>query len=188
MCCLCILTNQCSALKVGESLVIPTRSTDGTLVSGNLAQCKTIANEADTSFTSDTDKLIVPGQYALAAIDGSNATTWQPLTDATANMTVDLGSAQRVAKFHFNWNTNPAQSYVVYGGNSTDGMTTLVNGKVDISVPYNPSNAQAVVVRVGNLTDVQLDKPVTAKYLTVSITGSYADDGRGATLAEFAVI
>jgi len=176
------------ALKVGESLVIPTRSTNGTLVPGNLAQCKTIANETDTSFTTDTGKLIVPGQYALAAIDGSNATTWQPFTNATANMTVDLGSAQLVNKFHFNWNSNPAKSYIVYGGNSTNYMTTLVSSNVAISAPYNPSNAAVVSIRVGNTTDVLLNRPVTAQYFTVSITGSYLGDGRGATLAEFATL
>lgn len=155
---------------------------------GNLAQCKTIANETDISFTIDTDDLIVPGQYALAAIDGSNSTTWQPFTESTANMTVDLGSAQPIAKFHFNWNTNPAKSYVVYGGNSADRMTTLVSGNVDISAPYDASNAVSVSIKVGNLTDVQLSQPVVAQYLTVSITGSYLGDGKGATLAEFAVL
>lgn len=128
------------------------------------------------------------GQYALAAIDGSNATTWQPLTNATSNMTIDLGSSQSIKAFHFNWNANPAQSYALYGGKSSGSMAALANGSVSISAPYDAANAEAVSIKLGNLTDVQLNKTITARYLTVSITGSYLADGKGATLAEFAVI
>lgn len=79
-------------------------------------------------------------------------------------------------------------SYVLYGGNSTERMTTLAGGNVGISAPYNPSNAEAVSIKVGNLTDVQLSQSVMIQYLTVSMTGSHLGDGRGATLAEFAVL
>jgi len=176
------------SLKVGESLVIPTRSTNGTLVAGNLAQCKMVVNELDTSFNVGTNVTIVPGQYALAAIDGSNATTWQPLTNTTASMTIDLGSLKPIKKLHFNWNANPAKSYVVSSGHSMDTMTAIASGNVAISAPYNAASAVAVSIKVGNLTDVILNKAVTARYLTISITGSYLEDGRGATLAEIAVL
>jgi hypothetical protein len=132
--------------------------------------------------------IIVPGQYALAAIDGSNATTWQPIKNITANMTIDLGSPKHLSKLHFNWNTNPAKSYAVSGGNSVNKMAEIASGNVDISAPYNATNAVAVSVKVGNLTDVTLNKAVTARYLTISITGSYLGDGKGATLAEFAAL
>jgi len=176
------------SLQVGESLVVPTRSTNGTLVPGNLAQCKTVINQSDTSFTIGTNVTTVPGQYALAAIDGSNATTWQPLANTTANMTIDLGSPKPIKRLHFNWNANPATSYAISGGNSVDNMTALASGNVDISAPHNASNAEAVSIKVGNLTDVTLNKTVVAQYLTISITGSYLSDGRGGTLAEVAVL
>jgi hypothetical protein len=154
----------------------------------DLAQCKAIVNETDTSFTIGTNVTIVPGQYALAAIDGSNATTWQPLGNTTANLTIDLGSSKPITKVHFNWNSNPARSYAVSGGKTVDSMVTLASGDVSISAPYNASNAQTVSIKVGNLTDVTLKKAVTARYVTISITGSYLGDGRGATLAEVAVL
>lgn len=69
-----------------------------------------------------------------------------------------------------------------------DTMTALASGNVDISVPYNPSNAEAVMIRVGNVTDVGLNSTVMIRFLTISICGSYSADGRGATLAEVAVM
>lgn len=53
-----------STLKVGQSLVIPTRATNGTLVSGNLAQCKTILNDTDSTFSIGTKNNIVPGKIS----------------------------------------------------------------------------------------------------------------------------
>ena len=103
-------------------------------------------------------------------------------------MTIDLGSSQSVKAFHFNWNGNPAKSYALYGGTSPGSMTALANGNVKISAPYNAVTAEAVTIKLGNLTDVQLNKTITARYITVSITGSYLVDGKGATLAELAVI
>jgi len=153
----------------------------------DFAQCKTVINQTDTSFTISADA-IVPGQYAIAAIDGSNATTWQPLTNTTSNITIDLGSPQRIRKLHFNWNANPAKSYAVSGGKSVDSMTALASGNVEISVPYNSFNAEAVSIKVGNLTDVVLNNTAMIQFLTISISGSFSADGRGATLAEVAVI
>jgi hypothetical protein len=77
-----------STLTVGQSLVIPTRHTNGTLVEGNLAQCKSVIS-TDTDFHAP-DSSIVAGQYALAAIDGSNATAWQPVSNATSTYQMRL--------------------------------------------------------------------------------------------------
>lgn len=59
-----------STLKVGQSLVIPTRATNGTLVSGNLAQCKTILNDTDSTFSVGTDNTIVPGKSSALRMYG----------------------------------------------------------------------------------------------------------------------
>ncbi|KAF7971069.1 hypothetical protein HWV62_22127 [Athelia sp. TMB] len=177
-------------LKVGESLVVPTRATSGTLVPGNLAQCKTIANSTDTSFTlsASANASVVPGQYALAAIDGSNATTWQPASNATAYLTVDLGAPHAISRFHFNWNSNPATQFAVWAGASAGALKQVAGGAVNVSAPYDAGNAEAVAVKVGNTTDVRVEGTVKARYVKVGITGSFLGDGRGGTLAEFAVI
>jgi hypothetical protein len=49
-----------------------------------MAQCKSVIS-SDMEFT--TPNLVVPGQYALAAIDGSNATAWQPVSIVCVSLT-----------------------------------------------------------------------------------------------------
>jgi hypothetical protein len=62
-----------STLAVGESLVIPTRATSGTVISNNIAQCATVLSN-DTRFAiPEGTTAIVPGEYGLAAVDGANA-------------------------------------------------------------------------------------------------------------------
>lgn len=61
----------CSSLAVGDTLTVPTRMVSGSLVEGNIAQCKTVMSN-DTKFGIE-DSPIVPGEFALSAIDGANA-------------------------------------------------------------------------------------------------------------------
>ncbi|KAF9019821.1 glycoside hydrolase family 65 protein [Rhodocollybia butyracea] len=131
-------------LAVGESLTVPTRQTSGTLVEGNIAQCANVITRYR------------PGQYALAAVDGSNATTWQPNTNTSATMTVDLGSSKTFDRLHFNWGSNPPTFYIITAGDSLDDFTTVTTGNVTISAPYSAATANEVAVKVGNLTDVTL--------------------------------
>jgi trehalose/maltose hydrolase-like predicted phosphorylase len=173
-------------LKVGESLTVPTRSTNGTLVEGNIAQCATVIS-GDTGFDV-IDPTIVAGQYSLAAVDGSNATTWQPNTNASSTMTVDLSTTKIITGLHFNWGLNPPISYVVAAGSSITNMTTISAGNVSISAPYSAATANEVAIKVGNLTDVTLPSSVSARFLNLTITGSFLADGNGGTVAEFAIL
>lgn len=61
----------CSSIAVGGTLTVPTRMVSGSLVDGNIAQCKTVMSN-DTKFGIE-DSPIVPGEFALSAIDGANA-------------------------------------------------------------------------------------------------------------------
>lgn len=61
----------CSSLAVGGTLTVPTRIVSGSLVEGNIAQCKTVMSN-DTKFGIENSP-IVPGEFALSAIDGANA-------------------------------------------------------------------------------------------------------------------
>ncbi|KAK4703450.1 hypothetical protein P7C70_g2769, partial [Phenoliferia sp. Uapishka_3] len=173
-------------MTVGQTLIIPTSKTSGTLVEGNLAQCTNVIS-SDVAFGSTTS-LVVPGQYEMAAVDGSNATTWQPFTNASTTMTVDLGAAKKVKALHFNWGLNPALNFMVTGGSSITDQTMLGSGNVSISTPYVAATANDVTIRVGNTTDVSLMMPAEVRYVNVTIAGSYLRDGRGGTLAEFAIV
>lgn len=183
---------------------------NGTLVEGNVAQCASVL-ATDTSFTA-TNSNVVAGQYALAAVDGSNATEWQPLTNASSTMTVDLGVSTGISALHFNWGKSacslfsplfrsflrthttgflcypdPPISFVVSGGSSLSNQTALAGANVSISAPYNNVTADAVATKVGNLTDVALNSTVSVRFVNLTITGSFLGDGKGATVAEFAV-
>ncbi|KAL8276477.1 hypothetical protein RQP46_011127 [Phenoliferia psychrophenolica] len=178
-------------LAVGASLTIPTSRTNGALVEGNLAQCASTLG-SDTTFASTNTGLIVPGQYALGAIDGSNATVWQPFSNSSTTMTVDLGAEHVVRALHFNWGENPPLFYSVTGGPSLSNQSTLAMGNVSISAAFNAATANDVVVRIGNLTDVTLDASIGGgggvRFVNLTVVGSFLGDGRGGTVAEFAVL
>lgn len=68
-----------STLAVGEVLVVPTRATSGTVVANNIAQCATVLSN-DTRFAiPEGTTAVVPGEYALAAVDGANAVSFRTL-------------------------------------------------------------------------------------------------------------
>ncbi|ORY91787.1 glycoside hydrolase family 65 protein [Leucosporidium creatinivorum] len=174
------------SLAVGDSLVVPTRHTTGTLIEGNFAQCAQAISD-DVSFTQETP-VVVPGQYALAAIDGSNATTWQPLGNTSTTLSVDLFDPKNLTAFHINWGGNPAISFTITAGLTLTNQTSVASQNVTISAPFDAATAEVVAVAAGNLTDIRLPQGVRARYVNVTIEGSFMGDGKGATIAEFAAM
>ena len=175
-----------SQLSVGQSLTVPTYRSDlnGTLVPGNKAQCA-------PSVVSATP--ILPGQYAIAAVDGSNATYWRPKVKTPASLYIDLGSIQTIKGFHLNFNSIPPNSYSVYAGttNSTEGMKQVAKvDHVEITAPYDHATADVVQVRLGNTSDITLARSVKARFVQLVVEGTQRDDGTGAgaTVAEIAVL
>ncbi|KAG0309487.1 alpha,alpha-trehalase ath1 [Dissophora globulifera] len=173
-------------LAVGQKLTVDTYRSDlnGTLVHGNMAQC---------SLGVSSNTTIEPGQYALAAVDGSNATYWRPSTKLPSSISIDLGSLQTIKAFHFNFNNNPPISYSVYAGatNTTAGLTQVTKvDQVNITAPYDANSADTVTVRLGNTSDVSLAQSIEARYVQLVVQGTQTDDGSdfGATVAEIAVL
>ncbi|GAA5861901.1 hypothetical protein JCM8547_008590 [Rhodosporidiobolus lusitaniae] len=187
-------------LASGETLTVPTRSTSGTLIPGNLAQCATVLSN-DTSFSIPAgESTIVPGEFALAAVDGANATTWQPLTPEPATLTIDLGAEKTINSLHINWGTAPPLSYAVAVANASDSftasnasfpVTTIASANISSSdlQAITAEESTTVAVRFGNTTDVALQQSAVARFVQLSIEGSWnSEGGYGATVAEFAVI
>ncbi|GAA6018450.1 hypothetical protein JCM10207_000898 [Rhodosporidiobolus poonsookiae] len=194
-------------LAPGETLTIPTRSNTeaGTLVANNLAQCARVLSN-DTSFNLAANASgIVPGEYALAAVDGANATTWQPLTTAPSSFVVDLSAEKTISGLHMNWGAEPPLAYTVSASNATDALssvsspsgnaTTLASpsviaqGNVTLSSILTAEQAVQVAIQPPNVTDVQLAAPVVARYVQLTVEGTwYPESGYGGTVAEFAVI
>ncbi|KAF9131635.1 alpha,alpha-trehalase ath1 [Mortierella sp. 14UC] len=173
-------------LAVGQTLTVDTYRSDlnGTLVPGNKAQC------APRILSDDP---ILPGQYALAAVDGSNATYWRPNTRSAASMVIDLGRSQTIKGFHFNFNHNPPNNYkVLVGDGAEDGgqMKEVARmDKVEITAPYDANDANVVKVRLGNTSDVSLAENVKARFVKLVVEGVLTDDGTsaGATVSEVVV-
>ncbi|GAA6008844.1 hypothetical protein JCM11491_003805 [Sporobolomyces phaffii] len=172
----------------GEKLTVPTFRTNGTLIEGNLAQCARVLSN-DTSFATPNE-LIVPGEYALSAVDGANATYWQPISPAPATLSIDLSSSKNISGMHINWGISPPVNYTVLAGDSLSNMTAIVtSASIDVSAPYDAATANAVAIHVGNLTDVRLNATVVARYVNLTIEGSREDGStRGGTVAEFALL
>jgi trehalose/maltose hydrolase-like predicted phosphorylase len=93
---------------LSSSLSIPTRRPD-LAPTTNAARCKPATATSEEA-----------GQYAEAAVDGSDATVWAP-TDTTASLTSDLGSRTRLTGVTIDWTDTRPTSYTVE--TSTDGTT-----------------------------------------------------------------
>lgn len=175
-------------LSVGESLVVPTRRPDlnSTVVPGNHAQCKaTVSDEGSWA----------PGHYPLSAVDGSNATYWQPSSSDPAGMIVDLEKPMSIRGIHVNWGNVPARTFEVWGTEATkDGEyhRLVGNTSVKISAPWIRKEARIVKIRLGNMTEVDdqsMDDERGMRFVKLIIEGTLGNNKDvGATVAEFAVL
>lgn len=174
-------------LSVGEGMTVRTRAVTQKLVDGNVAQCVTVLNE-DHQFDGAAPE-IEQGQYALAAVDGSNATLWRPLGDS-GTLALDLQEQQSISKVHINWGSAPAQSFSLMAGSSLANMTEIVMDQaVNVSAPYSAEVDLQVANVVGNTTDYEFDEAVVARYFNFTVNGTQGEDETyGATVAELALI
>jgi Glycosyl hydrolase family 65 central catalytic domain len=173
----------------GGRVTIPNRTpADIQTVKGNIAQCKKVWS---------TDP-IVPGQFAISAVDGAASTKWQPESAGPeASVTVGLvGHGQKVKAFYFDWAQAPPVSFTVQfhnGSSSSSGpsgagygtpnpsfydpesaLTVASQNPVNVSMPFDPESGADVVPYSSNTTLVTLDEPleITAKYATLRIRGN----------------
>lgn len=119
-------------------------------VPGNLLQCRPLSSP----------DAVLPGQFALSAIDGALSTKWTPaLANASASLTVDLASVpyQRVSRLEFHWGNNPPSNATVIFYNTTSSTGTTVSiPHIEASMPYMASEAGRIGVPVGNSTTLDL--------------------------------
>ncbi len=170
-------------LTVGQNLTVPTRRVDlgSPAVAGNVAQC----------LNTTTNSTWTPGNFDIAAIDGSNATFWQSSTNKTTALTVDLGEARNFTSLHINWGRNPAVRMEALAGNDTGALQQVVNSTlVEISQPWDAATSGEVRLRQGNTTTANLTQPVTARYVQLLVEGAMIPDefNHGSTVAELNVI
>jgi hypothetical protein len=186
-------------IRIGDIVTVPNRLYFQNLtVAGNLIQCLPVHSDSN----------YVAGQFSTAAIDGASATRWQPLTNESASLYVNMSTVpyQPIRGLSFNWATRPPTKVSVFFGNSTavrsgrwdpearekEYVVRLNN--INISVPYAQVAADEGGVKpyVGNTTSVavvtQEGKLWTGNYVRLVVEGCVQKDGQGASVAEFIIL
>jgi len=141
------------------------------------------------------------GQFPVAAIDGATATRWQPASNNTASLLVNMTSvpASPVSGISFDWGTRPPKKATVFLGNMTSegiiyGNEIVINIEgITPSLPFNATAAAAslqdVVPVVGNTTILDVAGGAwSGEYARLEIEGCWEEDGDGATVGEFVLI
>lgn len=143
------------------------RPLDDTVVAAavSAAQGAPAANDtsAQNAETPSSSSVHAGTNLAQGAIDGSNATYFQPSTTAATSLTIDLGAMRTLSSVHLNWGTVPPQtvSIAVSASNSTssdDQQQLLVDRMaVNVTQSYDPAAAAIVRLPTGfNTTDIDL--------------------------------
>ncbi|OIW27858.1 glycoside hydrolase family 65 protein [Coniochaeta ligniaria NRRL 30616] len=167
-------------LLVGESLVVPTRRPDISSSLNDLALCKHVTSDDNWA----------PGNYPYAIVDGSNSTIWQPASPDESSSVIDLSAARRISKVVIDWAAVPPAMFSLSGSREPGAEFEELSPShpVEISAPFNAEEARQVRIRVGNTTEVVLSQPNQVRFLKLTMHGSHASDGLGATVAEVHVI
>lgn len=175
-------------IAINQTITVPNRlywqlNTD----EGNLLQC--LPAESSDAYT--------PGRFPLAAVDGATSTGWQPLTNESASLTVNMTTQPfaPITRVSFDFGVRPPRSATVYLLNSTDVSAAVVKlelGPVTPSLPYNATafalSNQEVTPYVGNTSFFYVppeDGVWSGKYARLVVEGCWEEDGEGATVGEF---
>lgn len=159
-------------LAVGHSLHVATTTTYN--VGSNLAQCKTISSNQTAQ----------GGNYLQGALDGSNASYYQPVTDLPTAIVMDLYTKQIIKQVHLNFVDLPPKIVSVLTSNDNSTYTSRVsNLSVNITSPYNSNTALLVQIPVLNTTDIDIQgddgQKVKARFVKLIVQGTAMDQGNG---------
>ena len=164
-------------------------------------QTLTHANNLLQCLPVESEDAYAAGQFPVAAIDGATATRWQPASNESASLLVNMTSvpASPISGIFFDWGARPPKNAVVYLGNLTEGeslygneIVITVDGIVP-SLPYDAavaaSSNQDVVPVTDNTTTLAVEGGAwSGNYARLVIEGCWEDDGDGATVGEFVLI
>ncbi|KAI9743112.1 MAG: hypothetical protein M1818_003407 [Claussenomyces sp. TS43310] len=186
-------------INVNETITVPNRLYFNNLTyPHNLIQCLPVSSQSS----------YVPGQFPVAATDGSVATEWQPATTSSASIIVNMSNVafQPVSGIYFNWGARPARNATVFLGNSTgvdsqgnklpcgeEEEFVIMIDNIGVSLPYNASAPPLVEPYNGNSTTAVAITSSggvlwSGDYARLEIEGCEENDGAGATVAEFVLI
>ncbi|KAG8623673.1 hypothetical protein KVT40_008649 [Elsinoe batatas] len=175
-------------ISLGDTLTLPNRQYSlNTTSAGNILQCLPASTTATT----------LPGQYPLAAIDGSSSTRWQPTTQNASTMTVSLSGSrpyQPLLGVSFDWGARPplAARISIFNATSptaTDSVPiTTATLNVTVSEPYDPATVAIVQPYVGNQSFFSFPQPVwSGDFVSLTVEGCQAEGEDGATVGEWSL-
>lgn len=145
-------------LPINGTITVPNRQIGNVKsVANNLAQCQ-------PAFTRDP---IVPGQFAIGAVDGASSTKWQPENaNETATITVQLETGHRVLGLRFEWADAPPYNISIWFHNDSSfsgdfGIATaqqvVTGATVQISDPFEPDLASVIMPIGTNISEIWLN-------------------------------
>jgi hypothetical protein len=180
------------SLAVNQTVTIPNRLYWQNLTHpSNLLQCLPVTSE----------DAYAAGQFAQAAIDGATSTRWQPASNESASLLVNMTTVppHPISGIFFDWGARPPKNVIVEFGNRTDGENLSGTGIVVVidgitpNLPYDAaaysSSSQQVVPVTGNTTTVDVEGGAwSGEYVKLIVEGCWENDGEGATVGEFVLI
>jgi len=185
-------------LLLGQSIKVATRLPHlaAPFTPNNVAQCVPVTSNSTWA----------PANFPLAAVDGSNATVWQPRTTDPSSITLDLAGmfpppADSVTSYDHHtissailtWGESPPVSWTLEIANMSSGPWEHVWSQEDvkISIPYNATKYIVPVLENGNSTTQAFDRDYQGRYVRLTISGTQGEQNAlkfGATVAEMALI
>jgi hypothetical protein len=197
-------------LNIGQKIKFPTRlpHKNPPVPPRNVAQC--------TPVTSNVT--FAPGMFPIAAVDGSNATAWQPRSENPSAITVDLAATfppppgsedtpsemRKINGMTVVWGSQPAKAFTVEMSNTSyydtateqtdenvgNWQRVYSDNVVEISEAFNATKYKVPVIEAGNVTEVTFDKSFTGRFVRLTIEGNQNPQklGFGATVAEWIIL
>ncbi|KAH7175308.1 glycoside hydrolase family 65 protein [Dactylonectria macrodidyma] len=167
-------------MEIGDSIVVPTRRPDISHGQDDSALCKPVTSDSDWA----------PGNSPYAIVDGSYSTVWQPASPREASAIIDLGGSRAVFRIVINWAAVPPSTFSLSAKHTTEAAFEQLSApqRVKISAPYDEAEARIIRIRHGNTTEVHLSEGSQIRFLKLTVEGSHAPDGLGATVAEVQIV
>ncbi|GAM86756.1 hypothetical protein ANO11243_047750 [Dothideomycetidae sp. 11243] len=171
------------SISTGQTVTIENRRYfDNVTTAGNVLQCLPATSDEGT----------LPGQFALAAVDGAASTRWQPATLNATSMTVDMRKVpyQAISGVSFDWGARPPASVkvTIFNGSASTNtsLVTATFNNISISAPYNVSTIAIIRPYEGNMSFFSFASPVySGDYVSLTIAGCLSNDTKPATVGEF---
>ena len=185
------------SLAPSSTITLPNRQIgQNPTVPGNLFQCSSVTSPST----------YLPGQFPLAAIDGSASTKWQPTSaNDYAKITVAIPPGGKpITSVYFDWGSMPPKTFSVVLQNTSDpnasgGIEIASDSQVKISIPYDSSTAADIKPPTRNTSSYSVQSGLyPAEYAVLTIRGNqaygssdadaYNPSAAGGTVAEFALL